>query len=159
MRLYQRPYHLLLLTAILLFIGGLFSINTPIDVHLHDTYFVFPLSFLVWVLTLILFFFWSLYLATRQFLFSKKLTWIHVILTVLSSLFMLMLPYLSTYSYSGTGGPRIYYDYEELNRFKIFGNLTSNSITAFAFLLSAQLIYFANLFVGLYKGVGRQKNI
>jgi len=143
----------------LLFIGGIFIFDTPIDIHLHDTYFIFPLSFLIWIPAIILFLFWALYLLTKQFLFSKKLMWIHIILTVLSSLFMLMLPYLSTYSYSGVGGPRVYYDYGEFNKFKMFGNLTNMIIRVFAFLLLIQLIYFFNLFVGLYKGVGRQKNI
>ena len=84
--------------------------------------------------------------------------WTHIILTVITSLFMLTLPYLATYSYGGVGGPRTYYDYEEFNRFKIFGNLTNIALAIFAFMLVGQLTYFINLFVGLYKRAGRQNN-
>jgi heme/copper-type cytochrome/quinol oxidase subunit 1 len=158
-RLKQRPYHLLLLTAILLFICGLFSFNTPIDIHLHDTYFVFPLSFIIWAPAIILFLFWLLYLVTNQFLFSNKLRWTHIILTVLISLLMLTLPYLATYSYGGVlGSPRRYYDYGELNKFKILGNLTDIVVIVFAILLLGQLTYFANLFIGLFKHLGKQNN-
>jgi hypothetical protein len=71
---------------------------------------------------------------------------------------MLTLPYLSTYSYAGVGGPRTYYDYGEFNKFKIFDNLTNTALTVFAILLLGQLAYFLNLFAGIYKGVGRQNN-
>jgi len=71
---------------------------------------------------------------------------------------MLALPYLATYSYGGTGGRRTYYDYGEFNRFKVFGNLTNIAAAIFIFLLLGQLIYFINLFVGLYKHMGRQNN-
>ena len=71
---------------------------------------------------------------------------------------MLLLPYISTFSYGGVGGPRKYYDYGALNRFKILGNMTDIAVGVFALLLLGQLIYFANLFVGLYKGVDRKNN-
>jgi heme/copper-type cytochrome/quinol oxidase subunit 1 len=159
MKLKQRPYNLLFLNAIILSIGGLFCFNSPIDIHLYDTYFVFPLPFLIWAPTIILFVFWIVYLLTKRFLFSKKLMWIHIILTVIISLFLMVLPYISTYSYGGVvGSPRRYYDYGELNRFKILGNLTNIAVATFVILLLGQLAYFINLFVGLYKRIGRQNN-
>ncbi len=85
--------------------------------------------------------------------------WIHIILTVTTSLFMLMIPYLSTYTYGGAGGPRRYYEYGEFNKFKIFGNMTNIVVTIFALLLLVQMTFFVNLLVGLYKGVGRQNNL
>lgn len=155
----QRPYNLLLLIAILLFIAGLFSFNTLIDIHLHDTYVVFPLSFLVWLPAIILFVFWFIYLVTKQFLFSKKLMWTHIILTIITSLSLLTLPYLTTYSSEGVPGmPRRYYDYGEFNRLKIWSNLTNLAVITFVILLLGQLTYFINLFVGLYKRVDRQNN-
>ncbi len=159
MRLKQRPYNLLLLTAILLFIGGQFSLSTPIDFHLHDTYFVFPLTYIIWFPTIILFIFWLLYLATKRFLFSQGLMWTHIILTVITSIFILILPYLGTYSYGGLGGmPRRYYDYGEFNIFKIFSNWTNIVVSAFFVLITGQLIYFINLFTGLYKHAAGHNN-
>ena len=150
---------MLLLTAFLLFAGGLFSSKAPIDIHLSDTYYVFPLAFLIWFPAIILFLFWLLYLATKRFLYSKRLMWIHIILSVVISLFILTLPYLSTYSYGEVAGsPRRYYDYGELNNFKIFGNFTNMIVLAFLILVLGQLIYFINLIVGIYKRVDRLNN-
>ena len=80
-------------------------------------------------------------------------------MTILISLLMLTLPYLTTYSYGGVlGSPRRYYDYGELNKFKIFGNLTDVVVIVFAILLLGQLTYFVNLFIGLFKRLGKQNN-
>ena len=155
MQLKHKPYHLLIPTAILLCAGGMLSFNMLIDVMLYDTYYVFPLSFLCWVPAVILLFFWTLYLVANRFLFSRKLVWIHVVSTVVASLLLLVLPYITTYSSGGVGASRRYFDYGVLNNFKVLGNLTGIAVTVFAFLLLAQLVYFINLFVGLYKKVGR----
>ena len=48
LRLKQRPYNLLLLTAILPPTVGLFSFNSAMDIHLHDTYYIFPLTYFIW---------------------------------------------------------------------------------------------------------------
>ena len=160
MKLKQRPYKLFLWAAFLLIISGLFCFNTSVDIHLYDTYFVFPLSFIIWVPAVISFAFWIIYLLTKQFLFSKKLMWIHIILTLLLSLFLMTLPYISTYSDGGLiGSPRRYYDYGEWNRFKILSNPTNTAVITFAILLLSQLVYFINLIVGLIKRVGRQNNL
>jgi heme/copper-type cytochrome/quinol oxidase subunit 1 len=143
--------------ALLLIISALFCFNTPIDIHLYDTYLVFPLSFIIWIPAVILFAFWIIYLLTRQFLFSKKLMWTNILLTVALSLFLMMLPYISTYSDVGiVGSPRRYYDYGEFNRFKILDNLTRIAVITFAILLLSQLAYFINLILGLLKRVSRE---
>jgi cytochrome c oxidase subunit I len=158
-QLKHKPYNLFLLTSILLLIVGLFSFNTQIDIHLHDTYFVFPLAFLVWVPSIILFAFWVLYLMTKQFLFSKRLMWTHIILTIVTSFLIFILPYLTTYAYGGVAGiPRRYYDYEELDKFKMLSNFTNITATTFILFLLSQLTYCTNLFIGLYKPVARKKH-
>src|SRR5690242_8828642 len=107
----ERPYNFLLLTAILLFIASIFNFNVPIDIHLHNTYFIFPLKLLIWLPTIILILFWLLYLLTKRFLFSKALTWTHVILTIICSILLLILPFILTYPFAGMDAPRRYYDY------------------------------------------------
>jgi cytochrome c oxidase subunit 1 len=149
----DRPYTVLLLTAVLFFIAGLFSFNYPIDIHLHDTYFVIPMTYLVWIPTITLVFFWLIYLLTKRLLFSKFLTWTHIVFTILCTIFIVTIPFLSTYSYAGGGAPRRYYDYGSFTSYKIFGNMTRIIIIAFIILIFGQLTYFINLIVGLYKKV------
>lgn len=139
-------------------IGGLFSSKTPIYIHIYDTYFVIPFPIIIWLASIILFIFWLIYWITRRSLYSNKLIWVHITLTVITSLMILTLPYLATYSYNGVGGPRTYYDNGELNSFKIFGNLSNIALTTFAVLLISQLTYFINLFLGLYKGSDKLNN-
>jgi len=148
----EKPYNLLLLTAILLFIAGLFSGNFPIDILLHDTYFVLPITYLLWFPSLVLAFFWLLYLLTKRFLFSKVLTWTHIILTITCSVFIHVIPYLSAYSSAGlAGAPRRYYDNGIFNKYKVFSNMNTIILLTFLILVLGQLIYFINLIIGIYK--------
>ncbi len=159
MKLKTGPYHLLFFTSIILFIGGLFGYESTIDIHIRATYFIIPLSYLVWVPAIFLFVLWILYLLTKKFLYSKILLWLHIILTIITSLFMLIVPYISTYAYGGkAGSPRQYNEYGELNQFKMFSNITNILVTILVFFILVQLAYFINLFVGMYKGVAMQNN-
>jgi len=148
----ERPYNLLLLTAILLFIAGLFSGNFPIDILLHDTYFVLPITYLLWFPSFVLAFFWLLYLLTKRFLFSKVLMWTHITLTIICSVFIHVIPYLSVYSSAGlAGAPRRYYDNDISNKYRVFNNMNTIILLTLIVLLLGQLIYFVNLIIGFYK--------
>ena len=158
-RLKQSPYNLLLLTSILLFIVGLFSSNSAMDIHMHDTYFVFPLTYFIWTPSIILFIFWLLYLLTKKNLYSIKLTWTHIILTIATCVFILTLPFLLTNSYEGLAGmPRRYYDIGQSKTYQFFGKLTKTVIVTAFILALGQLTYLLNLFLGVSKRVGGQNN-
>ena len=150
----ERPYNLLLLTAILLFIVALFSFNVPVDIHFPDTYYIVPLALLIWLPTIILVLFWLLYLLTKRFLFFKILTWIHIILTIIFSILILILPFVFTTSFTVIGTPRPYYDFNGLHR----GNITEMIPLILLILLLGQATYFVNLLVGIIKKVGRQNS-
>lgn len=139
-------------------IGGLFSSKTPIYIHIYYTYFIIPFPIIIWLASMILFLFWFIYWISKQSLYSNKLMWLHITLTVLTSFIILTLPYLSRYANNVVAGPRRYYDNAELNSFKIFGNLTNITLATFAVLLISQLTYFINLFLGLYKGADKLNN-
>ena len=159
MRLKQKPYNLLLLTSILLFIVGLFGFDSAMDIHMHDTHFVFPLTYLPWTPSIILLIFWLLYLVTKNFLYSKALTWTHILLTIAACIFILTLPYLLTNTYEGFAGmPRRYYDIGQSKTYQFFGELTKTAVVIGFILVAGQLTYLANLAIGLSKHVGGQNN-
>lgn len=159
MRLFTRPYNLFLMTAILLFLVGLFYIDSAVNVHLHDTYYVFPLAYVFWTLSIFLFFFWLLYLGTRRVLFSKKLSWLHIVLTIVSCILVLAIPNFLRNSYEGLAGmPRRYYDIGQAKTYAFFGNATKAAIYLFLVVAIAQLAFFINFFIGLYKKLNGQNN-
>jgi heme/copper-type cytochrome/quinol oxidase subunit 1 len=86
----QRPYHLLLLTSLILLILSFFQKQT-IDIHVHDTYYVIAKSHFYLMMAFITGLLWLFYLATRTIIFSKTLSWIHIICTILSIGFFLWL--------------------------------------------------------------------
>ena len=77
----KRPYHLLLITAILLFILSFWHRKDSIDIHLYDTYFVF--SGVYYMMSFFFLLCWGIYRLTEKFLLTKYLTWFHVIITIL----------------------------------------------------------------------------
>lgn len=154
MRIKQRPYNLLLVTAIPLAISGVLGLNKTFDIHLHDTYFIMPLAFFTLIPSMILLVVWFLYVLTKNYLFSNKLAWLHIIISIIFSLFISALPYLATYSWFA-GAPRRYYDNTASNGFKIFDNLPEIVVPAFLMLSTAQLLFLINLLIGLSKRTGK----
>lgn len=155
MRLSDRPYNLFLLTAIVFFIAVLYSFNLGIDLEFHDTYSFIPLALLIWLPIIVSILFWLFYLLTNRFLFSKTLTWIHIILTIVCSILILVLPFLLTNIVVGVDIRRHYNDYGGSNRFKVFGNLIRINYITILILLLGQVIYFINLILGIAKKAAR----
>jgi hypothetical protein len=85
-------YNLLIVTGLTLFIISFFLINQTVDLHLLDTYFVVDFKLLFWTVAAILIITWLLYAITKQLLFSKYLTWIHIIITTLTSILISTIP-------------------------------------------------------------------
>ena len=155
----NKPYKLLLWTAILLLVMGLFAFNLPIDILLGDMNFVFPLVDYIYVAPIILIVFWLLYKATRNVLYSNRLTWTHIILTIATSLFIFALPFILTNSYYGHAGKlRHYYDYGRFSRFIVFGDFAFIVITVFLVAAVGLLIYFVILLLGMHKRTSGQNN-
>lgn len=86
------PYLLFLVMALIfLFVLSLWPI-APADLH-DKVMFGIPLSNLIWIMPLFLIAFWLVYVRSRKYLYSITATWIHVITTVLSTLFILLMVY------------------------------------------------------------------
>jgi hypothetical protein len=135
----QKPYSLLLIAAIPLLIAGLVGANTPVDIHIHATYFIFPLASFFSISSIILAILWLLYVLTKKWLFSEKLSWIHIVSSIVTALLIIALPVVATYCYAGS------------ESIKTYSHLTENVFTAFMLLITGQLIYFTNLCMGLSK--------
>jgi len=89
----KEPFALLLFTAIiLLFVLALRPISS-LDFQ-EKVMFGVPLDNFVWIIPCFLIFFWLLYLATKEFLYSTKAIWIHVIATVVSALLIVSILFI-----------------------------------------------------------------
>lgn len=153
----QKPFNLLLLTAILSFLAGLSQINVLIDIHLHDTFFVLPLAYFIWSFSLILIILWLLYRATEKMLFSKKLSFVHIISTIVCCLFILILPYIIN-PYKGLAGmPRIYSENGQTKTYNFLGDISNNSVILISILVFVQLFFLLNFFIGLYRRTNNRR--
>ena len=153
----ERPYNLLLLTAVIVSTASFFVFNKAFDFHVRDTYFVVTLSYLFWAVCLLLLLFWTVYLLTKRLLFSVILTWAHVIATTSSLIIILIVSLLGTNSYNGLAGmPRRYYDYDSWNTFILYNYQAKGILIAFLLILVGQLAYVINLIIGIVKRLSRE---
>lgn len=159
--LVKRPYHLLSLTAILVLIASFFAADRTLDLHMNDTYFVIAVTHVCWAVIILLFFFWILYLLTKPLLFSRVLTWTHILLTAAGSLVLLIIAfYADRYYREGFAGmPRRYYDYSNLEAFISYisyDQLARSVLIVILLFVSGIIAYLANLTTGIIKKILRR---
>jgi cytochrome c oxidase subunit I len=148
----KRPYNLLLLTAVIILIASFFTFNHTIDIHFNDTYFIIATKLSFWIIIILLLIFWILYLLAKSILFSKVLTWINVILLVVTSIFFVAICFYSNYFYVGLAGmPRRYYDYNSWNTLTFYNNLTKGVLVTILLDILGLIIFIINLVLGLFK--------
>jgi cytochrome c oxidase subunit 1 len=153
----QKPYNLLLWTGLILVLTSFFILkqNNSVDIHLHDTYFVIAHTHVFWLLAMLALFVWTLYLLTNRILYSKALTWTHVIVTILTLLLFALTLFFGDSFMNPT--PRRYYDYSIWNSFDNYTTFTKAiGITIFVLLLG-QFIFVINLIAGLFKRLTKRK--
>ena len=153
----QKPYNLLLLTGLILVLTSFFVLkqNNSVDIHIHDTYFVIARTHVFWFLAILALFVWTLYLLTNKILYSKALTWIHVIITILTLLlFAFTLSFGDSFMNST---PRRNYDYSDWNSFDNTTGFTKAIAISIFVLLYGQVIYVINFIAGLIKRLNNRK--
>ena len=154
----KKPHNLLLTTAVIIFIASFFVFDHTLDIHIHDTYFIISASQILWAIVILLLVFWILYLLTTRILFSKVLTWVHIILAVLTSISFVAISFYSNYQ-GKAGTPRRYYDYSNWETTVQFDNLTKVVAILFSGMVLGLFIYVVNLGAGVIKKItGRRTN-
>ena len=141
----ERPYVLLLLTAITLFIAFTISKIAHLD-FLDKMMFSVPLPILIWIIPLFLIFLWLLYLLAKRFLYSTTLSWIHILMTVSTTILIVILLFIGIAQ--GQSGSDIYTQTSSTNRQDLIGNATQ---ILFLIFVCGQITYLANVILGLFK--------
>ncbi len=135
----ESPYVLLLFTTIALLLALAFRPIAEIDIQ-DITMFSFPLSSIVWIFPFLLLSSWLIYLVTNKFLYSRTITWIHVLITVITTLLIAIVLYIGINPTSYTN-----------DRHELIGIVIQVLSILFVF---GQLIYIANFLIGFF---GRSK--
>jgi hypothetical protein len=131
----ENPFGLLLFTAIVLLLALVF--RSTADIDLQDmTVFGIPLTIMVWIIPLLLISIWLLYLSTKHVLYSRSVTWIHVLVTVVVSMLMVTVLYIGIYPSQTT-----------TDQHEFIGNVMQ-MLTLL--LVVGQILYFANVLLGLF---------
>lgn len=136
----RKPYLLLLLTSLLLFVIGFVKSDETFDINIHDTYFVIAQNQLYWLFSLFFFFFFMIYfiLEKLRFQWQRLLELIHVYGTVFFTLGMFF-PYELMFK---SPELQLFDDYQRSNVYRSFFAL---------FFLIAQILLIINIFVAIIK--------
>jgi heme/copper-type cytochrome/quinol oxidase subunit 1 len=147
----EKPFNLFLWAVLILVFTSFFvsKQNNSVDIHLHDTYFVVAHTHVFWLLAVFALMVWTIYLLTGKILFSKALTWIHVVITIVTLLLFALTLFLGDYLMNPI--PRRYYDFSNWNFFASLSTFTKAiDITIFV-LLIGQSFFVINFILGLFK--------
>jgi hypothetical protein len=78
----SQPYVLFIIVALILFIISFFVKEIIVDIHSHDTMYVLSLTHILWMIIILLLLGWLIYKIAARVLWSKYLTWFHVMATL-----------------------------------------------------------------------------
>lgn len=148
---FKRPYNLLLIAAMIVLLMSAFKTSSIIDIHFYDTYIILPGRMGMWIATFTLLFLWTLYLLTKQILYSITLTWVHVMGTITCVLAMIwLMDLLAVTGLAGT--PRRYYAVSDDDpSYQLFNSPTEAINFLLALLFLMQLFFLLNLALGFYR--------
>ena len=136
----RKPYLLLLLTSLLLFVIGFVKSDETFDVNVHDTYFIIPQNQLNWLFSLCFLFFFMIYfiLEKLKFQWQRVLELMHVYGTLLFTI-GIFFPYKLMFTPPEF---QLFDDYQRSNVYRSFFAL---------FFLIAQILLIINIFVAIIK--------
>jgi len=146
-RLTAQPYFLFLLTGFILIIATFFTFDQTIDFRFHDTYLVVAANYFIGVLAILFFLLWGIYKVTDRFLWTKKLTWTHVSLTILVLILLAIIVFWHDRIFPPIKRDTVSFQ-DIIDAQKREGIITYTIMILF---IVGQIAYFVNLIVGLIK--------
>ena len=141
------PYRLMAIGGLLLFIFSLLGPHRPLDIHIHDAYFVMDTGYLASTLATALLSLFALSYLLKSFLASPALSRAHVVLTLMLLGFLLLFSFLAADAYRpGFNNWKHYYH--------------NNRIIQILLLLltASQLLYLTNIISGILKKYNERKD-
>lgn len=141
MRVLLQPYILLGSVALLLLLCSFFLAAKTIDIHLHDTYYILSTAHLFRFFSTFLFVFAVVYRIADGRLFSKRLTWIHIIATLVAPILLFYFIFCSQVEMR-------YLDVSLCDRFNTLNHFFYWAICGF---LIAQALFILNIIGGMFK--------
>jgi len=149
----KKPYNLLWIAAILTFATGLLAGNDAFDITRGDSYYVYSYTLIYGSIAILLIAFWIIYLIADRRLLSARLSWLHILATVLA---IFMFFNLSKFALGLPGVPRRYYAISEFPKpdYRWLAPVLA-MILAFAI---GQLCFLVNLFGGILRYVWRSSH-
>jgi heme/copper-type cytochrome/quinol oxidase subunit 1 len=127
-----------------------------VDIHLHDTYFVIAHTHIFWLVAIVVLFIWVLYLLLNKTLYSKKLTWIHLGITILS-----ILGFGFTFYFSNSilnQKPLKYYDFSNFESMELYDSSIKLLSLFMGIFLIGQIVFLLNFILGLIHLNSLKKN-
>jgi len=156
----KNPHHLLAITALLFFIISFFKKGEALDLNMHDTYYVIANVNLYRIFAAVLIFLWALYqIISGLQLWSGKLTWLHVVFTIVPMIFFAMgLWRIFTLEGSLDGIPRRYYAFSDFEKKPSFLSIGTIYVIILAISFLGQALFVVNIIGGSVKGWSRHKS-
>lgn len=137
----ESPYGLLFLTALIMLAAVAAAPAASIDFQ-DKMMFSIPLSTMIWIIPLLLTCFGMLYFLTRKLLYSVVITWVHVLITVITTLLIAVVTYVGIAPSADISGQH-----------ELIGNVIYVLTLLFIF---GQLVYLTNVLLGVFANRGRQ---
>lgn len=143
MKTIAKPYFILLLLAVFTFLVSLIIAEKSVQFTAFDTYYVITQNLILKIFGIKLLLYSSFYRFLSQLLYSKWLTWLHILLTVLLFIFLLW------YNEQATKSLALI----ELsdNSFEYFANINQRLFHIYSAYIAVQVLPIINLLAGLMK--------
>jgi heme/copper-type cytochrome/quinol oxidase subunit 1 len=156
----KNPHHVLVITSVLFFITSFFKRGDAFDINMHDTYYVIANVSLYRVFAGMLLCLWLIYqIISRLTLWSKKLTWLHVLFTILPMIFFAArLWRIFTLEGSLDGIPKRYYAFSEFQKKPSFVSIETICVLILAFLFLGQVLFLINIIGGAVKRLNTHRS-
>ncbi|HEY0356771.1 MAG TPA: hypothetical protein VGC29_11230 [Flavisolibacter sp.] len=149
MRLQQNPHHFLLHTGLALVLASfLIDQDKTLDIHIHDTYYIIAQTHLFLAFGFLVGLLWVLYLLLRKILYSKILTRVHIISTIVIVLFLV---FIFQFNQIFPQYPRRYLDLGKWSHSQFDHPVMKWMFYGFISLLLFQCVFVINIIAGIAK--------